>query len=240
MEPLNIFLGEFLGAALLITLGCGVVANTILTKSGMKHGAPSVQITFGWGFAVMLPVFTFAGLSGAHFNPAVTLGQMIVGNTTFAELPIYLIGQFGGTFTGAVIVWALFKDHLDENEDVGAKLGVFSTGPSVPNPARNVLSEIAGTFILVFALMGIDNTAGIPPGLGFVFVWAIIVSIGMSLGGLTGYAINPARDWGPRIAHSILPIKNKGDSNWGYAWVTMVGPLVGGALAALLFSVLPF
>jgi len=232
---LNIFLGEFLGAALLITLGCGVVANVILKKSGMKHDAPSVQITFGWGFAVMLPVMIFAGLSGAHFNPAVTLGQLIVGNTPVAELPIFLIGQFAGTFTGAVIVWALFKDHLDENEDVGAKLGVFSCGPSVPNPVRNLLSEIAGTFILVLALMGLGNVEGVPPGVGFLLIWGIIVSIGMSLGGLTGYAINPARDWGPRIAHSILPIKNKGSSNWGYAWVTMVGPLIGGALAAFLF-----
>jgi len=232
---LDIFLGEFLGAALLITLGCGVVANTILKKSGMKHDAPSVQITFGWGFAVMLPAFTFAGLSGSHFNPAVTLGQIIVGNVPISQFPIYLIGQFAGTFFGAVIVWALFKDHLDENEDVGAKLGVFSTGASVPNPFRNVLSEIAGTFILVFALMGIGNVTGLPDGVNFIFVWAVIVSIGMSLGGLTGYAINPARDWGPRIAHSILPIKNKGSSNWGYAWVTMVGPMVGGALAALVF-----
>jgi len=236
---LNIFLGEFLGAALLITLGCGVVANVILKKSGMKHDAPSVQITFGWGFAVMLPAFTFATLSGSHFNPAVTLGQIIVGNVPIYQFPIYVIGQFAGTFLGAVIVWILFKDHLDENEDVGAKLGVFSCGPSVPNPVRNLLSEIAGTFILVFALMGIGN-AGLPDGVAFLFVWAVIVSIGMSLGGLTGYAINPARDWGPRIAHTILPIKNKGSSNWGYAWVTMVGPLVGGALAAILFSVLPW
>jgi glycerol uptake facilitator protein len=232
---LDIFLGEFLGATLLIILGCGVVANVILKRSGMKHDAPSVQITFGWGFAVMLPAFVFAGLSGSHFNPAVTLGQIIVGNVPISEFPIYLLGQFGGTFLGAVIVSILFKDHLDENEDVGAKLGVFSCGPSVPNPVRNLLSEIAGTFILVFALMGIGNVTGLPPGVNFIFVWAVIVSIGMSLGGLTGYAINPARDWGPRIAHTILPIKNKGSSNWGYAWVTMVGPLVGGALAAFLF-----
>ena len=232
---MDIILGEVIGAALLILLGCGVVANTILKPSGMKHDAPSVQITFGWGFAVMLPAFTFGALSGAHFNPAVTLGQVIVGNTSIADFPIYVVSQFVGTFLGAVIVWVLFKDHLDQNEDVGAKLGVFATGPSVANPLRNVLSEIAGTFVLVFALMGIGNATGLPPGVNFIFVWAVIVSIGMSLGGLTGYAINPARDWGPRLAHHLLPIKNKGDSNWGYAWVTLVGPMVGGALGALLF-----
>jgi glycerol uptake facilitator protein len=230
------FLGEFLGTALLILLGCGVVANVTMSKSGMKHDAPSVQITFAWGFAVMLPAFIFAGLSGSHFNPALSIALAVRGEMPVGHLPIYFAGQFLGAILGACLVYVLYKEHIDQNENPDAKRGVFCCGPSVPHPILNCLSEVAGTFVLVFAIMGIGNVTGLPYGVNFLFVWAIIVSIGMSLGGLTGYAINPARDWGPRIAHTFLPIKGKGSSRWDYAWVTMVGPIVGGLLAAGLFS----
>ena len=234
-----IFIAELIGTMMLILLGDGVVANVILNKTGMK-GAGSIQITFAWGFAVMVPAFIFGASSGAHFNPALTLALAIDGSISWDLVPKYLAGEFLGAFLGAILVYLLYKDHFDATEDAGAKLGVFCTGPSIANVGRNLLSEAVGTFVLVFSIKGIGQVAGLASGVSNILVWGIIVSIGMSLGGLTGYAINPARDLAPRIAHAILPIKGKGKSNWGYAWIPVVGPIIGAIAAVLLYSVIPW
>lgn len=230
------FLAEFFGTMLLILLGDGVVANVTLNKSGMK-GAGSIQITLAWGLAVMIPAFIFGAASGASFNPALTIALAVDGsmeaNGGWAAVPVYIIAQFLGAFVGACLVYILFKDQFDATDDPGTKLGVFSCGPSVPNMPLNFLAEVVATFVLVFAIKGIPGT--VAGGVSNLFVFGIIVSCGMSLGGLTGYAMNPARDIGPRIAHAVLPIKGKGDSNWGYAVVTLLGPIVGAILAVLLY-----
>lgn len=226
------FLAEFVGTMLLIILGDGVVANVTLNKSGMK-GAGSIQITLAWGLAVMLPAFIFGAASGAHFNPALTIALAVDGSLPWAEVPVYIIAQFAGAILGACIVYLMFKDQFDATDDPGTKLGVFSTGPSVPNLPLNIFCEAVATFVLVFAIKGIPGT--VAGGVSNLFVFGIIVSIGMSLGGLTGYALNPARDLGPRIAHSFLPIKGKGDSNWGYAVVPLFGPIIGAVVAVLVY-----
>ena len=206
------YIAEFIGTMLLILLGDGVVANVNLERSGMK-GAGAVQITFAWGLAVLVPAFIFG----------------------------YVIAQFAGAFVGAVLVYVLFAGQFEATKDQGIKLGVFCTGPSIANTGLNLLSEIIGTFVLVFAILGIGNVENASSmGLNYFFVFAIIVSIGMSLGGLTGYAINPARDLGPRLAHAVLPIPGKGDSNFGYAWIPVVGPIIGALLAGGLFVVIPW
>ena len=228
------FLAEFFGTMLLIILGDGVVANVTLNKSGMK-GAGSIQITLAWGLAVMVPAFIFGAASGASFNPALTIALAVDGSQPWAEVPVYIAAQFAGAIVGACIVYLMFQDQFDATDDPGTKLGVFSTGPSVPNIPRNIFCEAVATFVLVFAIKGIPPVAA---GISNLFVFGIIVSIGMSLGGLTGYALNPARDIGPRIAHAFLPIKGKGDSNWGYAIVPIVGPIIGAVVAVLLFMAL--
>ncbi|HIT64486.1 MAG TPA: aquaporin family protein [Candidatus Ventrimonas merdavium] len=233
------YIAEFLGTMILILLGDGVVANVTLNKSGMK-GAGSIQITFAWGLAVMVPAFIFGAASGAHFNPALTLALAIDGSLSWGLVPGYIIAQFAGAFLGGCLVYVLFKDQFDATDNPGTKLGVFSTGPSVPNMPLNILSEAVGTFVLVFAIKGIAQVADCAPGVDKFLVFGIIVSIGMSLGGLTGYAINPARDLGPRLAHAILPIKGKGDSNWGYAPVVIVGPVIGAIVAVLLYGAIPW
>lgn len=233
------FLAEFIGTMMLIILGDGVVANVTLNKSGMK-GAGSIQITLAWGLAVMVPAFIFGTASGAHFNPALTIALAVDGTLDWSLVPIYIIGQFAGAIVGACIVYLMFKDQFDATDDPGTKLGVFSTGPSIPNLPRNIFCEAVATFVLVFAIKGIGQVTGIAGGLSNVFVFGIIVSIGMSLGGLTGYALNPARDIGPRIAHQFLPIKGKGDSNWGYAIVPILGPIIGAIVAVLLYQVIPW
>ncbi len=234
------YIAEFLGTMLLILLGDGVVANVTLNKSGMK-GAGSIQITFAWGLAVMVPAFIFGAASGAHFNPALTIALAVDGSLSWSMVPGYVIAQFAGAFLGACLVYLMFKAQFDETPEAGTKLGVFCTGPSIPNIPMNILSEIIGTFVLVFAIKGIGNVAGAGDmGLNYFFVFGIIVSIGMSLGGLTGYAINPARDLGPRFAHSVLPIKGKGDSNWSYGIVPLAGPIIGAIIAVLLYSAIPW
>lgn len=234
-----IFLSELIGTALLILLGDGVVANVTLNKSGMKGGG-SVQITFAWGLAVLLPAFIFGASSGAHFNPALTLALAAGGAVAWSLVPTYILGQMVGAFLGACLVYLLFREHFNATEDPKTKLGVFSTGPSIPNKGLNLLSEIVGTFVLVFAILGVGNVVNIASGVEKLLVFGIIVSVGMSLGGLTGYAINPARDLGPRIAHAILPIKAKGSSNWGYSWIPVAGPIIGALLAQLLFVIIPW
>lgn len=233
------YIAEFLGTMLLIILGDGVVANVTLNKSGMK-GAGSIQITLAWGLAVMVPAFIFGAASGAHFNPALTLALAVDGSLAWGLVPGYIIAQFAGAIVGAVIVYLMFKDQFDATEDPGTKLGVFSTGPSIPNIPRNIFCEAVATFVLVFAIKGIGQVTGIAGGLSNILVFGIIVSIGMSLGGLTGYALNPARDIGPRIAHALLPIKGKGSSNWGYAIVPLVGPIIGALVAVGLYAIIPW
>ena len=188
----------------------------------------------------MVPAFIFGAASGASFNPALTLALAIDGSFDWALVPGYIIAQFAGAFCGAILVYILFKGQFDATDDPGTKLGVFSTAPSVPNTGLNILSEAIGTFVLVFAIKGIAQVDGIAGGLDKFLVFGIIVSIGMSLGGLTGYAINPARDLGPRLAHAILPIKGKGSSNWGYGIVTLVGPVIGAIAAVLLYGAIPW
>lgn len=234
------YLAEFIGTMMLIILGSGVVANVNLTKSGMK-GAGPIQITFAWGLAVMIPAFIFGSASGASFNPALTIALAAGGLFSWDMVLGYIISQIAGGFTGAVIVYLLFKDHFDATEDPATKLGVFATGASIPNTGRNLLSEAVGTFVLVFAILGINQVPGIASGVDKLLVFGIIVSIGMSLGGLTGYAINPARDLGPRLAHAVLPIKGKGSSNFKYGLIVPIfGPIIGGLVAAWLYNIIPW
>lgn len=233
------YIAEFIGTFMLILLGDGVVANVNLNKSGMK-GAGSIQITIAWGLAVLVPAFIFGAASGAHFNPALTIALAADGSMEWALVPGYIIAQLAGAFLGGCFVYILFKEQFDATEDAGSKLGVFCTGPSVKNTVLNLLSEATGTFVLVFAIKGIAQVGDVDPGVGKFLVFGIIVSIGMSLGGLTGYAINPARDFGPRLAHAVLPIKGKGDSNFGYSWIPIVGPIIGALLAVGLYGIIPW
>ena len=231
------YVAEFVGTAMLILLGCGAVANISLNKSAMK-GAGQVQITLAWGLAVLVPAFIFGEVSGASFNPALTIALAVEGSFPWAQVPGYIFAQFAGAFVGACLVYVLFKDHFDATTDQKAKLSVFSTSPSIPNIPRNILSEAVGTFVLVFSIKGIGNVTDLAAGIDKLLVFGIIVSIGMSLGGLTGYAINPARDIGPRLAHAVLPIKGKGSSNWKYGIVTMVGPIIGALVAVGLYNMI--
>lgn len=234
------YIAEFVGTCMLIILGDGVVANVTLNKSGMK-GAGSIQITFAWGLAVLVPAFIFGEASGASFNPALTLALAADGSFAWSMVPGYIVAQIAGAFLGACIVYILFKEQFDATEDPGSKLGCFSTGPSVPNMPLNILSEAIGTFVLVFAIKGIGNVTGLSTGVDKLFVFGIIVSVGMSLGGLTGYAINPARDLGPRLSHAVLPIQGKGDSNFGYGLIVpIIGPILGALAAVGLYAVIPW
>ena len=234
------YIAEFVGTCMLIILGDGVVANVTLNKSGMK-GAGSIQITFAWGLAVLVPAFIFGEASGASFNPALTLALAADGSFAWSMVPGYIEAQIAGAFLGACIVYILYKEQFDATEDPGSKLGCFSTGPSVPNMPLNILSEAIGTFVLVFAIKGIGNVTGLSTGVDKLFVFGIIVSVGMSLGGLTGYAINPARDLGPRLAHAVLPIQGKGDSNFGYGLIVpIIGPILGALAAVGLYAVIPW
>lgn len=227
---MNLYIAEFLGTMFLILLGDGVVANVLLAKSGMK-GAGSIQITVAWGAAVLVPAVIFGPASGAHFNPALTIALGITGGIGWNLVPGYIIAQILGACLGACLVWLHFKPHYDIEENPGTILGTFSTGPSIPNTAANFISEVIGTFVLVFALLNFGHNQSVP-GAAQLIVFILIMSIGMSLGGTTGYAINPARDLGPRMAHAFLPIPHKGGSNWGYAWIPVIGPVCGAVLAA--------
>lgn len=230
------YIGELIGTFLLVLLGDSVVANVTLNKSGMK-GAGALHICLGWGFAVLIPAFIFGASSGAHLNPAVTIALAVDGSFSWAMVPGYILAQMIGGFLGAVVMYIMFKDMFDATEDPDVKFGCFATSPSIKNYPRNIFSEVVCTFVLIFGIKGMGQI-DLAPGLGPVMVYAILCSIGMSFGGVTGYAINLARDWGPRIAHTVLPIKGKGSSHWDYAPVTLVGPMVGAVLAALLYKVL--
>ncbi len=220
---------EFIGTAILILFGNGVCANVSLKKTlGNKSGW--VVISFGWGFAVFVAAFISAPYSGAHLNPALTIGLAVTGAFK-GNILGYILAQMAGAILGACFVFCMYKPHFDAEENPNTKLGVFCTGPAIKDLLPNFLSEVIGTFMLVFGIMmiaGAEIAGPLPVGI-------LIVAIGMSLGGTTGYAINPARDLGPRIAHAILPIKGKRDSNWQYAWIPIVAPIFGALLAALLF-----
>lgn len=228
------FMAELLGTMFLILLGDGVVANVVLKKSKGENGGWMVIAT-AWALAVAVPVFIFGPTSGAHFNPAVTLGLAVIGKFAWADVPMYIIAQMIGAFLGATLVWLTYLAHWEATEDKAAKLAVFCTAPAIKNTTANFISEFIGTFVLVFAILGIANTKMVD-GLAPVVVGLVIWVIGLSLGGPTGYAINPARDLGPRIAHAILPIKGKGDSDWGYAWLPVVAPILGGIVGAVVFN----
>ena len=232
----TIFLYEIAGTAMLTLLGGGVVANVVLGKT-KGNGGGWLLINFGWGLAVFAGVWT-AYKTGAHLNPAVTIGLLANGGGEYADgIPgtaattiAYFAAEMIGAFLGAVLAWMAYKTHYDQEEDAGAILGSFSTGPEIRSYGWNLVTEIIATFVLVFIIIMFGNT---PHGLGPLAVALLVVSIGASLGGPTGYSINPARDLGPRIAHAVLPIPNKGGSDWAYSWVPVLGPLIGGALGGV-------
>jgi glycerol uptake facilitator protein len=237
------FSAEIIGTFLLILMGCGVVANVVLEGTKGQNGG-WIVITTGWALAVFVGVVVAAPFSGAHLNPAVTIGLAAAGEFAWQQVPSYLLAQFLGAVTGALAVWLMYKDHFNQTSDPGLQLGVFSTSPAIRNPALNVLGEMLGTFVLVFTVLYFsDATLGEGQKIGLGSLGALPVAllvwgIGLSLGGTTGYAINPARDLGPRIIHFLVPIQGKGSSQWGYSWVPVVGPVAGASVAALLYLAL--
>jgi glycerol uptake facilitator protein len=233
---LSIFGAEVIGTAILILLGDGVVAAVLLAQSKAEN-AGWIVITFGWGMAVMVAAYTVGQFSGAHLNPAVTFGFAVIGNTPWSDVPKYIAGECVGAFIGALIVFAAYSNHWRATEDPGLKLAVFSTAPAIRNTVSNFITEVIGTFMLLFGILGIvGNKAPVATGIATLLVGLLVFAIGLSLGGPTGYAINPARDLMPRIAHAILPIPGKGPSDWGYAWIPVIAPLCGGALGALAYD----
>ncbi|GGA96123.1 aquaporin family protein [Macrococcus hajekii] len=230
------FLAELVGTAILILFGAGVCANVNLKGSYANNGG-WIVIAFGWGLAVVMGVYAVGSITGAHLNPAVSIGLAVDGAFPWEKVPMYIAAQMLGAMLGALLTWLHFMPHFKAEEDVGTKLGVFSTGPAYPNYVANFISEIIGTTILVMGLLFIGANK-FTDGLNPLIVGALIVAIGLSLGGTTGYAINPARDLGPRLAHAILPIPGKGSSNWAYAIVPVLGPIAGGMLGATLYHLL--
>jgi glycerol uptake facilitator protein len=236
------YLAEFVGTAFLILLGDGCVANVLLNKS-KGQGGGWIVIATGWGLAVMLPVYAMGAISGAHFNPALTIALAVIGKFSWAKVPGYIAAQVLGAMTGAVLVWLTYLPHWKETPQADAKLAIFCTAPAIRSPLANLLCEIIGTASLLFGVLSIPSTSNLGgPGwaLGFgpLLVGLLIVAIGLSLGGPTGYAINPARDFGPRLAHALLPIAGKGGSDWGYAWIPIVGPIIGGIIGAGAYRLL--
>jgi len=231
-------LAELIGSMFLVILGDGVCATVSLTKSGFK-GAPSTHILMGWGMAVMLPAFAFGAISGAHFNPAVTVAVAMRGGMSWGQVPGYIIAQMLGGFVGAVFMWIAFLDQFDGTDDPGTIKACFCTAPAVRNYPVNLIEEILITFSLVFIVLGFGN-AGMGYGVNYVLVFFLLTSIGMSFGGITAYGLNPCRDLAPRIAHAILPIKGKGKSDWAYSWVPVVGSLIGAILGAWIFKIFPW
>jgi glycerol uptake facilitator protein len=245
-------LAELVGTLLLVLFGDGVVANVVLNRTKGQNGG-WIVITVGWAVAVAIAVYAVGRISGAHLNPAVTIGLAAIGSFPWAEAPGYIAAQMAGAFLGAVLVWLAYLPHWAATADAGAKLAVFSTGPAVRHPAGNLLAEVIGTAALLFGILAIAANAQTVsrPGdidLSFVFsrgllpllVGVLVLGIGLSLGGPTGYAINPARDLGPRIAHAVLPIAGKGGSDWDYSWIPVVGPVVGGVLGAGAYFMIGF
>lgn len=238
------FIAEFLGTALLILLGNGVVANVVLSKT-KGNGGGWIVITTAWALAVFVGVVVAGPYSGAHLNPAVTVALAITGKFEWSMVPEYMLAQLLGAMTGALMVWVKYMDHFKATEDKGLKLAAFSTGPAIKNTTANLFSEIIGSFVLLFVIFYITSAeisdTKTPVGLGSIGaipVMFLVWAIGLSLGGTTGYAINPVRDLGPRIMHAVLPVSEKGSSEWSYAWIPVVGPMIGASLAALLYNLL--
>ena len=241
---MNPLVAEYLGTFILILMGTGVCANSSL-KDTFAKGADWVLISFGWGLGVYLGVIIAGPSSGAHLNPAVTIGLAVAGKFAWADAPLYIIAQLLGAISGAFLTWLLYADHYNRTEDSGTIKGTFCTSPAIKNTPRNVLSEVTGTFVLIlvvlfiagpeFKLAGIIDVKIGMGSVGALPVALLVVAIGMSMGGLTGYAINPARDLGPRIIHALVPIKTKGTSDWGYAWIPIVGPILGAVIAAVVY-----
>ena len=238
------FIAEIIGTFLLILLGGGVVANVVLEKTKSNDNGWMV-ITTAWGLAVYVGVVVAAPYSGAHLNPAVSIGLAVAGKFEWALIPTYVLAQFIGAMLGALVVWLFYRDHFDATDNTDLKRVIFCTAPAIRNPVSNLFSEIVGTFVLVFVVLYFtdaiisDTNSLIGLGsLGALPVAFLVWAIGLSLGGTTGYAINPARDLGPRIMHAIMPIKNKGGNDWGYAWVPVVGPMIGAVIAGALMLLL--
>lgn len=233
---MNSFIGELIGTMLLIILGNGVVGG-VLHKDSKANNAGWIVITVGWGLAVAMAAYTVGKVSGAHLNPALTLGLATIGKFAWAEVPAYLLAQFIGAFLGAVIVYLHYLPHWTKTEDKDAKLAIFCTAPAIRHTLGNFISEMIGTFVLVFGILAIGANE-LAQGFNPFLVGLLIVSIGLSLGGTTGYAINPARDLAPRLAHFLLPIPNKRDSDWSYAWIPVLAPIIGGVLGAVIYDAL--
>jgi len=246
------YLAELLGTMILVLLGDGVVANVLLQRSkGQNSGW--IVVTTGWGVAVAIAVYAVGRISGAHLNPAVTIALATIGSFSWAQVPGYIAAQMVGAFLGAVLVWLTYLPHWRETPDPGAKLGIFCTGPAIRSTGANLITEIVGTAVLMFGILAIaanaqtlarpgdvDLSVVFSRGLQPLLVGVLVLGIGLSLGGPTGYAINPARDLGPRLAHAILPIPGKGASDWGYSWIPVVGPIIGGIAGAGLYSIVGF
>jgi glycerol uptake facilitator protein len=229
-------MAEFIGTMLLVLLGNGVVASVLL-KNSKGEEAGWLTVVLAWGLAVMLSVYAVGRFSGAHINPAITIALFVSGDFPADQVAGYLIAQFSGAFVGAILVWLHYLPHWKNTDSASKKLSAFSTGPAIRSVANNLFSEVLATLVLVLGVLFIGANK-FAEGLNPMIVGALIVSIGLSLGGTTGFAINPARDLGPRIAHAILPIPGKGSSDWSYSWIPVVGPIIGGVLGALLFKAL--
>jgi glycerol uptake facilitator protein len=231
------FLGEIIGTCILVVLGDGIVANVVLNKT-KGHGSGWIAITLGWSMAVFVAVYSVAAVSGAHINPAASIALAASGKFPWADVPLYIAGQMIGAMIGALIVWISYRQHFEETLDGDAKLAVFCTGPAIRSPLNNLASEMIGTFILIFGVLSMVSPQSSLGSLDALPAALLVLGIGLSLGGTTGFAINPARDLGPRIMHAILPISNKRESDWGYSYIPVVGPIAGGLLASFVHGLL--
>jgi glycerol uptake facilitator protein len=229
------FIGELVGTTLLIILGDGVVANVILSKTKGNNGG-LISITLGWSMAVFVGVYASAAASGAHLNPAVTIALAYAGKFSWQDVPAYLLAQMLGAMLGAAIMWLAYKQHFDETADADTKLGVFCTSPAKRDWLHNFLTELIGTFVFMLSILFITKSSNSLGALDALPVALLVLAIGLSLGGPTGYAINPARDLGPRIMHALLPIKQKRDSDWGYSWIPVLAPIAGALSAAIVYQ----
>ena len=235
---MSVFISEFVGTTILILLGDGVVANVILNKTKGNNGG-LIAITFGWAIAVFVGVYISVSLGGkGHLNPAVSLALASLDKIPWSDVPVYISAQLLGAMLGSFLVWVSYKQHFDDTEDAATKLGVFCTSPSISNPFFNLLTEMIATIVLILGALYITKSASTLGALDDLPVGLLVLGIGLSLGGPTGYAISPSRDLGPRIMHAILPIKGKGSSNWGYSWIPIIGPVVGAFVAAILYKLI--
>lgn len=230
------FISEFVGTSILLLLGNGVVANVVLNKT-KGNGSGWIVITFGWAMAVFVAVYASAAGSGAHLNPAITIG-LALKSGDWSNVPLYIAAQILGAMFGALLAWLSYRQHFDETENKDLKLAVFCTAPAIRNSFNNFISELIGTFMLMMGVLFLSSPENKLGSLDALPVALLVLAIGLSLGGSTGYAINPARDLGPRLLHSILPIKNKRDSDWGYSWIAVIGPVAGAVLAVTVYKLI--